>query len=136
MSSAPVRPTRPKAIISANPTPGSLFQGSSSMPALSVVSPGPLPANTVVNPLQKFAQLILYGIAMFAIWGGILAIAFAENSTNLNFLILGVGGLISAGMAIALVKTIGRADILATKHIVAKDSKILFKTDTCIEINY
>ena len=104
MSSAPVRPTRPKAIISANPTPGSLFHGSSSMPSLSVVSPGPLPANAVVNPLQKFAQLILYGIAMFAIWGGILAIAFAENSTNLNFLILGVGGLISAGMAIALVE--------------------------------
>ena len=104
MSSAPIRPTRPKAIISANPTSGSLLQGSSSMPSLSVVSPGPLPANAVVNPLQKFAQLILYGIAMFAIWGGILAIAFAENSTNLNFLILGVGGLVSAGMAIALVE--------------------------------
>ncbi len=104
MSDAPIRPTRPKAIISTSQTSGSLLQGSSTMPSLSVVSPGPLPANTVVNPLQKFAQLILYGIAMVAIWGGILSIAFAENSTNLNFLILGVGGLISAGMAIALVE--------------------------------
>ena len=104
MSNAPVRPTRPKAEISNNQPSGSLLQGSSVMPSLSVVSPGPLPANAVVNPLQKFAQLILYGIAMIAIWGGILAIAFAEDSTNLNFLILGVGGLISAGMAIMMVE--------------------------------
>ena len=100
MSNAPVRPTRPKAIISANQTSGSLLQGSSSMPSLSVVSPGPLPENAVVNPLQKFAQLILYGIAMVAIWGGILAIAFAENSTNLNFFSLSfLGGPLSFFLA-------------------------------------
>ena len=104
MSNAPTRPMRPKAVTSMYQSSGSLLEGSSPMPSLSVVSPGPMPANTVVNPLQKFAQLILYGIAMVAIWGGILAIAFADSSTNLNFLILGVGGLVSAGMAIALVE--------------------------------
>ena len=104
MSNAPTRPSRPKAVTSMYQTSGSLLEGSSPMPSLSVVSPGPLPANTVVNPLQKFAQLILYAIAMIAIWGAILAIASNENSTNLNFLVLGIGGLVSAAMAIALVE--------------------------------
>ena len=104
MSNIPVRPSRQKAQPVILATPGTLMQGSVSTPNLSVVSPGPAPANAVVNPLQKFAQLILYGIAMIAIWGGILAIAFSDNSTNLNFLILGIGGIVSAFMAIALVE--------------------------------
>ena len=80
------------------------MQGSVATHSLTMVSPGPAPSNAVVNPLQKFAQLILYGIAMVAIWGGILAIAFSDNSTNLNFLILGIGGIVSSIMAIALVE--------------------------------
>ena len=80
------------------------MQGSMTLPSLSMVSPGPPPANAIVNPIQKFAQLILYGIAMVAIWGGIIAIAFSDNSTNLNFLILGAGGILSAAMAIVLVE--------------------------------
>ena len=104
MSNAPVRPSRPRAQSATSVAPGTLMQGSVSTPSLSVVSPGPMPTNAVVNPLQKFAQLILYGIAMVAIWGGILAIAFSDNSTNLNFLILGIGGIVSSIMAIALVE--------------------------------
>ena len=104
MSNAPVRPSRLKAQPATLATAGTLMQGSVATPSLSVVSPGPMPANAVVNPLQKFAQLILYGIAMVAIWGGILAIAFSDNSTNLNFLILGIGGIVSSIMAIALVE--------------------------------
>lgn len=104
MSNAPVRPSRVKAQSTSFSNTGTLMQGSVSTPSLSMVSPGPAPANAVVNPLQKFAQLILYGIAMVAIWGGILAIAFSDNSTNLNFLILGIGGIVSAVMAIALVE--------------------------------
>lgn len=104
MSNIPVRPSRQKAISAASLSPGTLMQGSVQTPSLSMVSPGPAPANAIVNPLQKFAQLVLYGIAMVAIWGGILAIAFSDNSTNLNFLILGIGGIVSAIMAIALVE--------------------------------
>jgi hypothetical protein len=104
MSNNPVRPSRPKAQSASLSTHGTLMQGSVATPSLSMVSPGPAPSNAVVNPLQKFAQLILYGIAMVAIWGGILAIAFSDNSTNLNFLILGIGGIVSAIMAIALVE--------------------------------
>ncbi len=104
MSNRPSRPSRPKPVLAKNVPSGTLMQGSTALPSLSVVSPGPAPANAIENPLQKFAQLILYGIAMVAIWGGIIAIAFAENSTNLNFLILGVGGLVSAAMALSLVE--------------------------------
>ncbi len=104
MSNIPVRPSRQQAISASSMSPGTLMQGSVAAPTLSMVSPGPAPANAIANPLQKFAQLILYGIAMVAIWGGILAIAFSENSTNLNFLILGIGGIVSAIMAIALVE--------------------------------
>tara|TARA_Y100001980_G_C14556710_1_gene349547 strand:+ start:4799 stop:8917 length:4119 start_codon:yes stop_codon:yes gene_type:complete len=57
-----------------------------------------------IDALAKFAQLIMYGIALLAIWGGILSIAFAENATNQNFLVLGIGGVISSLMAIGLVE--------------------------------
>jgi len=56
------------------------------------------------NALEKLAQLWLYGIALLAIWGGVLSLAFAEGATEQNFLILGVGGLVSAGIAITLVE--------------------------------
>ena len=59
MSNAPVRPSRLKAQPATLATAGTLMQGSVATPSLSVVSPGPMPANAVVNPLQKFAQLIL-----------------------------------------------------------------------------
>ena len=62
------------------------------------------PGTKDIDALAKFAQLIMYGIAMIAIWGVIISIAFAEDATNQNFLILGIGGIISAGMAIALVE--------------------------------
>ena len=89
MASAPLRPSRPKAI--ANPNIGSGLLASANYAAanVSVIAPGPAPVNSIGNPMQKFAQLILYGIAMIAIWGGILSIAFSEDSTNLNFIIFG-----------------------------------------------
>ena len=38
--------------------------------------------------LQKFAQLILYGISLAAIWGGILSIAWDDSTTDQDFLVL------------------------------------------------
>ncbi|MGY8754281.1 MAG: hypothetical protein ACKVIR_01190 [Candidatus Poseidoniales archaeon] len=100
LPSRPFRPTHTKA-----PTRrGTLTEGYA--PTANIVSTpaGHVPANAVETAMQKFAQLILYGIAMIAIWGGILSIAFSEDATNLNFLILGVGGIVSALMAIGLVE--------------------------------
>ena len=59
----------------------------------------------VDSGLQKFAQLILFGIAMVAIWAGLLSIAFGGEETGQDeFLVLGFGGLLSGCLAISLVE--------------------------------
>ena len=50
--------------------------------------------------LMKFSQLIMMGIALAAIWGGLFQIAFADDATNSDFLILFLGGFLSASIAI------------------------------------
>ena len=50
--------------------------------------------------LMKFSQLIMMCIALAAIWGGLYQIAFAEDATNDDFLVLFIGGFLSAGIAI------------------------------------
>ena len=103
MTGVPSRPNK-EARIKAPTRRGTLTEGYA--PTANVVSTpaGPAPVNAVDTTIQKFAQLILYGIAMLAIWSGILSIAFSDDATNLNFLILGVGGVVSALMAISLVE--------------------------------
>ena len=105
MSNAPVRPRRRnRNMISNIERPGTLFQTEEPVPATETRIPNyQLPRENI--ELQKFAQLILYGISLAAIWGGILSIAFlTDSTTNENFLVLGFGGIISASMAIALVE--------------------------------
>ncbi len=77
----------------------SLLQKVPNQPTLKVVQP-----HQNQDALARFAQLIMYGIALLAIWAGIFSIAFDDDATNENFLILGLGGIISAGMAFALVE--------------------------------
>ena len=98
MSETPAKPSRPSRLTAPNTTGG--LYGKSETLRLAVKTPGVAD----VDFMSKFAQLVMYGIAMVAIWGGILSIAFAEDATNSNFLILGAGGLISATMAIAMVE--------------------------------
>ena len=98
MSETPAKPSRPSRLTAPNTTGG--LYGKSETLRLAVKTPGVAD----VDFMSKFAQLVMYGIAMVAIWGGILSIAFAEDATNSNFLILGAGGLISATMAIAKVE--------------------------------
>lgn len=63
------------------------------------------PTNLVDSGLQKFAQLILFGIAMVGIWAGLLSIAFlSENTGQTEFLALTIGGLLSGSLAISLVE--------------------------------
>ena len=77
----------------------SLLQKVPNQPTLKVVQP-----HQNQDVFARFAQLIMYGIALLAIWAGIFSIAFDDDATNENFLILGLGGIISAGMAFALVE--------------------------------
>ncbi|MGB0201058.1 MAG: hypothetical protein ACPF9X_07025 [Candidatus Poseidoniaceae archaeon] len=104
MSAPPVRPRRRnRSIAPVANRPGSLFTPESTAPATEV------PIKNYQGPqenieLQKFAQLILYGISLAAIWGGIISIAWDDTTTDQDFLVLGFGGIISAIMAIALVE--------------------------------
>ena len=104
MSAPPRRPIRPKAVVATQPMGQSTLSGATIQPTIEMVNPGgPLP-NAVERGIQKFAQLILYGVAMIAIWAALLSIAFDDSGDNTNFLFLGIGGLVSAGMAIGLVE--------------------------------
>ena len=104
MSAPPVRPRRRnRSMVQVGNRPGSLFTPESAAPATET------PIVNYQGPqenieLQKFAQLILYGISLAAIWGGILSIAWDDSTTDQDFLVLGFGGIISAVMAIALVE--------------------------------
>jgi len=54
--------------------------------------------------LMKFSQLIMMCIALAAIWGGLFSIAFAEGATNSDFLIIFLGGVLSAGITIGWIE--------------------------------
>ena len=58
--------------------------------------------------LSRFTEVIMFGGAMLAIWTGLLGIAFSDDATNWNYLILFIGGFVSAGIALAMVEFHGR----------------------------
>ena len=71
----------------------------------SVVTIGPTGGRTEQEMLMmKISQFVMMGIGFLAIWGGIFGVAFDENATNQNFLILFVGGLISFAISIGLIE--------------------------------
>ncbi|MBJ23262.1 MAG: hypothetical protein CMB64_01195 [Euryarchaeota archaeon] len=101
MTDNKLKPTRPSRKISPQSKQGSIFgEAPTKDVELKIKNMG----STEIDAFAKFAQLIMYGIALLAIWGGILSIAFAEDATNQNFLVLGAGGIISALMALALIE--------------------------------
>ena len=101
MSEIKSKPTRPSRAVTQPVTQGTIYGTGASVDVKLKIKP---PGSNDIDALAKFAQLIMYGIATLAIWGGIFSIAFAENATNQNFLILGIGGILSAGMALTLVE--------------------------------
>ena len=101
MSENKAKPTRPSRVVNQPATQGTIYGTGASVDVKLKIKP---PGSNDIDALAKFAQLIMYGIATLAIWGGIFSIAFAENATNQNFLILGIGGILSAGMALTLVE--------------------------------
>lgn len=54
--------------------------------------------------LERFSQVIMYGVALVFIWGGILSLAFAEGASEMNFLALLVGGAVSSAMALFMIE--------------------------------
>ena len=63
---------------------------------------------TVLNKddlfLMKVSQMVMMGIGFLAIWGGVFSVAFDEDATNQNFLVLFVGGLASFAVSIAMIE--------------------------------
>ncbi len=105
MADAPSRPTRPVIERTLSARLGNLSVNEVRTPQVKMGIIGNAPQNIVDTGLQKFAQLILFGIAMVAIWAGLLSIAFGgENTGQSEFLVLGIGGLLSGFMAISLVE--------------------------------
>ncbi len=104
MAASPSRPTRPSNPRTLSSRAGNLSANAVSTPNVKLGVIGE-PAYVVDNGLQKFAQLILFGIAMVAIWAGLLMIAFGgEETGQTEFLVLGFGGLLSGSLAISLVE--------------------------------
>lgn len=54
--------------------------------------------------LMKLSQIVMMGIGFLSIWGGVFSVAFDEDATNQNFLVLFVGGLASFLVAIGLIE--------------------------------
>ena len=87
------------------PTPtGTIFTDSKPIEQPMVVrAPGGVISDSN-RTLMKFSQLIMMCIALAAIWGGLFQIAFADDATNSDFLILFLGGFLSAGIAIGWIE--------------------------------
>ena len=54
--------------------------------------------------LMKLSQIVMMGIGFLSIWYGVFAVAFDEEATNQNFLVLFVGGLLSFAVSIMLIE--------------------------------
>ena len=77
MANAPSRPQRPTNARTLSQRAGNLSANAVATPSVEMGVVG-TPANMVDNSLMKFAQLILFGVAMIGIWAGLLRIAFLE----------------------------------------------------------
>ena len=60
--------------------------------------------------LMKLTQIVMMSIGFLSIWGGVFEVAFDEEATNQNFLVLFVGGLASFAVSIVLI------ELLSKKH--------------------
>ena len=54
--------------------------------------------------MMKLSQIVMLGIGFLAIWGGVFSVAFDENATNDNFLVLFVGGVASFLVSIGFIE--------------------------------
>lgn len=96
------------------PTPAigqvaSPYQGNLSAQATPVTAPiltvGPNAAQQNQDLfMMKLSQGVMMGIGFLAIWGGIFSVAFDEEATNDNFLVLFIGGLASFLVSIAIIE--------------------------------
>ena len=61
------------------------------------------PGDTKGDSLERFAEIIMFGVAMIAIWSGLIGIAYSEGGEE-RYIILFIGGLISSAIALFMVE--------------------------------
>ena len=62
------------------------------------------PGDTKGDSLERFTEIIMFGVAMIAIWIGLLGIAFSDNVGEEKFMILFFGGFASSAAALFMVE--------------------------------
>ena len=67
--------------------------------------------------LMKLSQIVMMGIGFLSIWGGVFSVAFDEDATNQNFLVLFVGGLASFLVSIFLIEVQSKKNDYRLKDI-------------------
>lgn len=101
--SAPVRPQN-KPATNASPLTGGVMAGAASEAStVTMVRPNQR-RNSDDLFLMKLSQIVMMGIGFVSIWGGVFSVAFDEDATNQNFLVLFVGGLASFAVSIGLIE--------------------------------
>lgn len=88
----------------ASPYQGGL-SNTTAQPVAPIVTVGPNAAKQSQDMLMlKLSQGVMMGIGFLAIWGGIFSVAFDEEATNDNFLVLFIGGLASFLVSIGIIE--------------------------------
>ena len=88
----------------ASPYQGGL-SSTTPQPLAPIVTVGPNAAKQSQDMLMlKLSQGVMMGIGFLAIWGGIFSVAFDEEATNDNFLVLFIGGLASFLVSIGIIE--------------------------------
>lgn len=88
----------------ASPYQGGL-SNTTAQPLAPIVTVGPNAAKQSQDMLMlKLSQGVMMGIGFLAIWGGIFSVAFDEEATNDNFLVLFIGGLASFLVSIGIIE--------------------------------
>ncbi len=62
------------------------------------------PGETTGDSLERFTEIIMFGVAMIAIWAGLIGIAFLEGVGEEKFMVLFIGGLASSAAALFMVE--------------------------------
>lgn len=62
------------------------------------------PGQTNGDSLERFTEITMFGVAMIAIWTGLLGIAFADGVGEEKFMILFIGGFASSAIALFMVE--------------------------------
>ena len=108
---APRRPGLLQQTVPANSvytTPGALVDGAPvEAPPVTMARPG-APVSQSELDMMKVSQTVMMAFGFLTIWGGVFMIAYDENATNTNMLVVFLAGLASFAATIGVIETQSR----------------------------